>query len=437
MLQQFNFENFHSFRDEMSLDLSAAKISEFENTVVKVGNEKLLPVIAIYGANASGKSNVLSALRNMCFFVTNSHFCVDGNIRNRFSEGYSREKMDFEDYYNPFLFDKESANGRSEFEVYYTDKDEKTVNYGFSMDREGVAEEWLLMTAKSHGSKPRLIFRRDRDEGLLDLSGIPKKSAENLRIALSSKALIVSLGMVLKIDVLRNVFEWFNSMEFIDYGNLLNLLQVNYRVPDGLTDDENLRKRVASYLASFDKSIVGLTAKKVKGENDKEYVRIRILHNTVDGERTYPLSLGDESDGTKKMLSMFSFLDRVLTSGNVLVVDELNAKLHPLLMRHLLTLFLDPEKNPNHAQLVFTCHDAWLLKSGLLRRDEIWFTEKSETGLSNLYSLADFVDDEGYKIRKDADYEKNYLLGKYGAIPTLEALDMFEERADEVVDGDE
>ena len=127
------------------------------------------------------------------------------------------------------------------------------------------------------------------------------------------------------------------------------------------------------------------------------------------------------------MFSMFDYLDRVLASGNVIVVDDLNAKLHPLLIRHLLTLFLNSEKNPNHAQLVFTCHDAWLLKSGLLRRDEIWFTEKSETCLSNLYSLADFVDDEGYKIRKDADYEKNYLLGKYGAIPTLESLDRFDE----------
>lgn len=157
-------------------------------------------------------------------------------------------------------------------------------------------------------------------------------------------------------------------------------------------------------------------------------MKIDILHRTVDGNGAVPLPLDDESDGTKKMFYLFGYLESLMSSRSVIVIDELNAKLHPLLVRYLLTMFIDKTKNPNHSQLIFNCHDAWLMKARILRRDEIWFTEKDNCGLSSLYSLADFVDEDSYKIRKDADYEKNYLLGKYGAIPVFESLDMFAER---------
>ena len=107
--------------------------------------------------------------------------------------------------------------------------------------------------------------------------------------------------------------------------------------------------------------------------------------------------------------------------------DELHARLHPLLVRTFVIAFLDPEVNRKHAQLVFTSHDPWQLNSNFLRRDEVWFTEKSKEGVSTLYSLADFVDEDGVKIRKDENYEKNYLLGKYGAIPALTGFGMFRE----------
>ena len=125
------------------------------------------------------------------------------------------------------------------------------------------------------------------------------------------------------------------------------------------------------------------------------------------------------------MFALYPALQDTLESGGVLFVDELNARLHPLLVRGFLITFLNPETNPNHAQLVFTTHDSWQLSNNLLRRDEIWFTEKEHSGVSTLYSLADFVDEDGAKIRKDESYEKNYLLGKYGAIPTLKYFDMF------------
>ena len=127
------------------------------------------------------------------------------------------------------------------------------------------------------------------------------------------------------------------------------------------------------------------------------------------------------------MFALYPMLQDVLSTGGVLFVDELNARLHPLLVRTFVITFLNPEINTRHAQLIFTSHDSWQLNGNMLRRDEIWFTEKDYDGVSTLYSLADFVDEDGVKIRKDENYEKNYLLGKYGAIPTLKYFDMFKE----------
>ena len=127
------------------------------------------------------------------------------------------------------------------------------------------------------------------------------------------------------------------------------------------------------------------------------------------------------------MFALYPELHEVLKNGGVYFIDELNARLHPLLVRNFVLTFLNPEINTKHAQLVFTTHDTWQLSNQLLRRDEIWFTEKDEQGISTLYSLADFVDEDGARIRKDESYEKNYLLGKYGAIPSLKSIDIFKE----------
>ena len=127
------------------------------------------------------------------------------------------------------------------------------------------------------------------------------------------------------------------------------------------------------------------------------------------------------------MFALYPELQDVLQKGGVYFIDELNARLHPLLVRNFILTFLNPEINTQHAQLVFTTHDTWQLSNRLLRRDEIWFTEKDDQEVSSLYSLADFVDEDGARIRKDESYEKNYLIGKYGAIPTLKSIDLFKE----------
>ena len=428
MLLQFNFENYRSFRDHTSLDFRAAKISEHEDTVVPIGNEKVLPVAAIYGANASGKSNVLSAFLIRRYWVLNS-FSMSQKAKDESDDSQSTEiDMPFD----PFRFDQESMNDATTFEVFYTDESEKTINYGFVLDSDGVVEEWLITTAKSPKSKPRHIFYRNRSENTIELDGISEKQRENILVSLANETLIVSLGSLLKISILQQVKRWFSRLKFIDYGNIFTAMRVSRLAPSRIDEDAEVRKKVTRYLSSFDKSIVGINAELIPAqEGDKnKHLKIETLHRMIDSEETVPLPLEEESDGTQKMFSMYQYIENILASGSILIIDELNARLHPLLVRNLLIAFLDPEINKKHAQLLFTSHDAWLLKAGILRRDEIWFSEKSLDGLSTLYSLADFIDSEGYKVRKDADLEKNYLLGKYGAIPSLETLDMFEYRDD-------
>ena len=152
------------------------------------------------------------------------------------------------------------------------------------------------------------------------------------------------------------------------------------------------------------------------------------MHNVIGSNEPVAIPLKLESAGTLKMFALYPFLREVLQTGGVLFVDELNASLHPLLVRTFVLTFLNPDTNPRHAQLVFTSHDVWQLNSNLLRQDEIWFTEKDSSGVSALYSLADFSDKDGAEIRKDTNNERDYLLGKYGAIPTVECFDLMKEQ---------
>ena len=417
MLIQFNFKNFNSFRDEATLDLSAAKMTEFSERVISVGGEKILPVAAVYGANASGKSNVYAAFEYMTDYVVNSF-------------KYGDEVKNFDEIRpHPFLFDKESAQADTSFEVYFTvpgDKTEKSYNYGFCVGQKGITEEWLNYKAKT-ARKYKSIFYRD--ENTLDLSGIPKASRENISIALEKQVLIVSLGAKLRVAKCKLVRDWFLNNEFADFGNVITNFFMSRLLPEGFVDDEKVREKVVKFFASFDETIKGFEITRLPQQDDSkdEYFKIDALHKMIGSNELAKIPLQDESAGTLKMFALYPELQEVLNHGGVFFIDELNARLHPLLVRNFILTFLNLENNVNHAQLVFTTHDTWQLSNRLLRRDESWFTEKDEDGLSTLYSLADFIDEDGARIRKDESYEKNYLLGKYGAIPSLKTIEFFKE----------
>ncbi len=419
MLIQFNFKNFKSFREEATLDLSAAKMTEFSDRVVSIGSEKILPVAAIYGANASGKSNIYNAFEYMSEYVVNSF-------------KYGDEEEEFEKFRpTPFLFDSTSAGTESSFEVYFMlpgDQSGRTYNYGFCINKEGVTEEWLNYKAKT-ARKYNTVFYRGTSDEELDLSGFPKSSRDNIQVALEKQVLIISLGAKLKISKCKAIRDWFLANEFADFGDLFTNFFMSRRLPKDFVEDKNVQQKVVEYFASFDEHIKDFKIEKIPhdGEMKEDTYKINALHKMVDSDGMAELPLGMESAGTLKMFALYPELQEVLEKGSVFFIDELNARLHPLLVRNFLLTFLNPEINNNHAQLVFTTHDTWQLSNRLLRRDEIWFVEKDKRGVSALYSLADFVDEDGYRIRKDESYEKNYLLGKYGAIPNLKSIDIFRE----------
>lgn len=401
------------------MDLSAAKMTEFSDRVVSEGNDKILPMAAIYGANASGKSNIYNAFEYMADYVVES-----------FKYGDEEEK--FEGYRpTPFLFDSVSNDAESSFEVYFTipgDKAEKTYNYGFCVDRHGVTEEWLNSKAKT-ARKYTSILYRSTEENTLDLSGLPKSSRDNIQVALEKQVLIVSLGAKLKVTKCKDIRDWFMANEFADFGDPFTNFFLSRRLPKGFVDDASVQKKVIEYFASFDEHIKDFEIEKLPHDADskEETYKISSLHKKIDSDTFAAIPLSMESAGTLKMFALYPELQDVLEKGSVFFIDELNARLHPLLVRNFLLTFLNPEINTKHAQLIFTTHDTWQLSNQLLRRDEVWFTEKDEQGISKLYSLADFVDESGTRIRKDESYEKNYLIGKYGAIPTLKSIDIFKE----------
>ena len=420
MLIQFNFQNYKSFRDDTSLDLSATKITEHSNRVVTIGNDKLLRIAAVYGANASGKSNVHDAFKFMSTYVLTSYEFSAANTNKR---GRRRNHT----LVRPFMFDKQSRVGKSVFEVFFIDKGDssnKSYQYGFALKGDKVIEEWLYYKAKT-AREYKTIFYRNLETSELDLDKISKVGSENIRAALGDETLIVSLGELLKIPKLKMVYNWFMENEVIDFSNDFESLFRSNMLPNGFVDDINVQNEVVKFFQSFDESIVGFEVKKVEVEENDEQEKylINAKHKVIGSDETASIPLHEESKGTLEMFSLFPYMQDVLHRGSVLFVDELNTKLHPLLVRNVILTFANPEINTKSAQLIFTTHDSWQLSNNLLRRDEIWFTEKNADGVSSLYSLAEFADEDGIKIRKDESYEKNYLLGKYGAIPSLKTID--------------
>lgn len=415
MLIQFNFSNFKSFRNEVSLDMSATKISEHKKQVVEIANDKLLPIAAIYGANASGKSNVWEAFANMRYWVMRS---------SNWGGADGKSPLKRRHIVTPFMFDMKSTSEPSTFETFFVDKldkSKKTYQYGFSTISGIIAEEWLFTKAKS-AKEYKTIFYRSAEKNQLNLEGIDAKHAENIKISLQPEALVISLGRVLKIPIFQMVYEWFRSCPVVDLSLPIP------RLPSAFYQEIEEQKKVASYLNTFDKSITGFEVVKISGNDAKRQgqdspdYRIYTKHKLVGSDESAQIPLTDESMGTKSMLALYAPLEDVLRNGGVLFVDELNSKLHPLLVKNVIQTFTDSERNKNNAQLIFSSHDTWQLSNDTLRRDEIWFTEKNTDGVSMLFSLADFMDEEGKKIRNDENYQKNYLLGKYGAVPSLETI---------------
>lgn len=407
MLIRFSFKNFKSFKDENCLDMEATSLKEHEYNIAKIDNGEYLKVSAIYGANASGKTNVLQAFDYMKKRILVS----DDSKKN--------SPIDEENIYS-FMIN----NDPIALEVEILAKNNKIYKYGFELVNDNIISEWLY---EKRVNKFYSIFEREnnnikmmKDNKLSKLANIDERT--------------LFLNIYSKIDKdnedFNNVYDWFVNSTYLDLGNPNFERFINNRVSLKILSDENYRKELLKFIKTFDSGIEGIkttpdSIEAVKSNNG--IIDIEVIHKGENGElKALPFYL--ESNGTRKMFHLFDFFMDALKNGMVLFVDELDAKLHPLLTRYIINLFHNSDTNKGNGQLIYSTHDTVNLNKEIFRRDEIWFTEKDKDGISEIYALSDYIleDDKnaGKKVRNDATYNKDYLTGRYGAIPVLEEFDI-------------
>lgn len=398
MLVNFSFKNFRSFRDEMTLSLEAANIQELSPAVMKSGDCELLPVAVMYGANSSGKSNVLKALKAMRDVLLHS---VKLNPKDKLEA-------------DPFMLDQISPNEPTSFEIQFI-IGESRYRYGFDYTADGIIAEWLY--EKRVGEREFELFLRSGNEFKISKArfaeGIGKEAAT------PSNRLFVSLVAQLNGTVSQSILEWFSRIEYMSgmdgEGYAGKTLEMIYA-------DGNDSREILKFLGAVKLGFMSLAI--TKDSNGLRPIEAKSIHNIFgkDGgvidNLQFPLEKM-ESEGTKKMIEIAGPIFDAILNGKILVVDELDAKLHPFLTQKIIGLFMDKSVNSKGAQLVFATHDTNLLNLQYLRRDQIWFTEKDKTDSTELYSLVEFRDEAGKKVRNDRSIEKDYINGRFGAIPFM------------------
>ena len=416
MLIQFRFKNFRSFQDEQVLSLVASSDKTLleKNTIgaLALGKQRLVRSAVVYGANASGKSSLVAALEFVKRFV---HRSAD-------------QELEAEIPLQPFLLDNTSSKSRSEFEVTFIHKRIR-YQYGFSVDRKQVYEEWLIAYPKG---QPQKWFERNPSSGSKSewYFGSQLKGEKGKLVSLTRPdVLFLSVAAKFNHEQLSSVYQWFsNHLRVIeadrDEGFFL------YTAKRALTS-QLFSTKLGKLLRFADLGIADFSVEKSQSlpDNMPEEIRQLIasgraewsgqfniqLRHRVSGnvESGNPLSLNDESKGTRRLFSIGGPWIDVLQHGYTLVVDELESSLHPLIARELVSMFHNSDLNPQNAQLVFGTHDTTLLDSSIFRRDQVWFVEKDNGSVSHLYPLLDF------SPRKEEALGKGYLRGRYGAIPIL------------------
>ena len=379
MLIQFSVENFLSIKDNVVLSLLASKDNEHPEHLIVDGNKKHLKSAVIYGANASGKSNVLNAFWFMVNYVLTSH-------NQQLHKTIER---------SPFKFDRETPSRPSSFEVIFTTNGIRYA-YGFSVTDKAVIEEYLYYYPNG---RQAIIFERQNTNDFRFTVDVDEQSM--LKNRTSPNKLYLSVASNWSYSKVIPVLEWFASCQIITKNSVADA----YGLEAEQLKDYDYRHVIASMLRVADFGIQSLQMRDTEpapSQRNDIFTNIEAIHTVQDTE------------GNTSSYALNGVVKKVLDEGTLLVADEMDAHLHPLLTKHLVSLFNSVEFNPNGAQLIFTSHNTNLLDLDVLRRDQIWFTEKDEqTAATDLFSLYDF------SIRKDAKVEKGYLIGRYGAIPFI------------------
>lgn len=420
MILEFTLENYRSFYGKKTLVLEADKaLKECSDTnLFEYNKHTLLRSLALYGANSSGKSNLVSAMHTMARCVLLSVKLNDN------------EELE----YDPFLLLK-GNDSPTMFEIVFL-KGDYYYRYGFRYNLERIVDEWLFRKTTPR-SKEQMLFVRNEEGICVDENNFPEGAGYEEKT--NDNRLFLSLCQQLGGEISRQVISWFQS----DFNVISGLNNQQYRAYSKLFFHKK-ESLSAEALDFFQKMRLGfnniltheedpnipqdlpteLKAIFQRETQGKKNIELDSVHNVYSEKGkvigTINFSFEDrESSGTNKLFDLSGPIFETLYSGAVLVIDELDAKMHPLISQYIIELFNNPETNPKNAQLIFTTHDTHLLSQKILRRDQIWFTEKDAKEQTDLYSLMDIVLPDGTKPRNDANYERNYIAGRYGAIPYI------------------
>lgn len=399
MLCQFTVQNYKSIRDKVTFDMQAAAISEHEDKIIKdKDGEMFLPVSAIYGPNGAGKSNVLEALHTLAAKVLRPLYATGDNEERIFWQ----KKLVME----PFAFSEKTKKEPTEYEIFFRTAVAE-YRYILHVKRDGIVYESLDRVKLDTGRRSALF---ERDEEIVLKGAFAKlKISDELS---STLPLLSYLGITYKKnEIVKDVLDWFEyGIDFLNYGNPIEELRM------AIANSEAVKQLMMDMIQEMDLDIVNFRV--VENENDRIDVYTKHMVEGYEAE----LNLLEESSGTKKLFGLMPFIAASLLTGTTLIIDELDAKIHPVLLRHMIMMFNDMNINKKKAQLIFTSHDLSTMNSEVFRRDEIWFVAKGNAENSKLYSLVEFKNEKGESVRKDARFDKQYLEGKYGADPYLRKI---------------
>lgn len=400
MLCQFTFKNFKSYKNEVTLDLQATKTSGFNESLLQNSNdeEKFLPVSVIYGPNAGGKSNVLEALKTVVSIVMVPIQIFKNNDMSRTSVKWY-----------PFEFDEISYKNPTEFELYFRPNEEYEYKYIIKVFEEKIVEEGLYR-CKIGSSRKRVVPIFERNSNNINLGSCIKKTI-NTKVN-EQMPFLSFLAINYRFPSISLAIDWFERC-----------IMRNYASPNAeshliMGEGDEFKKQLINLMNDVGINISDFEF--VKKSDEKEFYEIFFAHE-VDGQ-SYKLNIALESDGTRKLFNVLPLIILALNNGELLICDELDAKLHPKLLKYIIMLFKNSEINTKNAQLIFTSHDVSTMRSSVFRTDEIWFACKIADESSELYSLFDIKDENNNHIQPSAAFDKQYLEGRYGADPYFQSM---------------
>ena len=413
MLLSISLENYRCFKEKVTFSMIPnSSESKFRNIAkVQGSNEKeykFLKTALIYGPNASGKSTIIRAILEITDYIL------------------EKPKVgDLIQLSTPFEFDVDSKNKSSNYEIEFLGPKNIKYIYSFSITINKVIREKLIYFPNNR--KTKLFERLPFDPSQLIQKGKLGDSLANKEISVFPNQLILSkFGDDEPHEHLTKIYLYFKNYIIVNAVNQSNIEYIQKEITKKIADNRNLKEQVDKLIHFADTKIISTQIlQEVKPElsGSKQNFDFNILaqHDVFkNGKKTATTSLSfkQESTGTQILFTLGGVILDTLQNGGILIIDELDTSLHPFLTKLIVMLFHSPKINPKQAQLIFSSHDVTLLDKDLVRRDQVWITEKNEKGISDLYSLQDF---EG--LREDTAFEKWYLSGKFGGLPKLKSID--------------